>query len=119
MARSRKAGRQQNWVKIMNEIKQIKDRGEGLILIGDMNRAIGSDKLGVKGNNSEVSFGGSMIRDLLEQEEEEKQEQDEEQRKQYYLLNSWEHMEGGPWTWLSRVDSSIKSCLDLVILSAT
>ena len=26
--------------------------------------------------------------------------------------------EGGPWTWVSRADSQIRSCLDLVIVSA-
>ena len=27
-------------------------------------------------------------------------------------------MEGGPWTWVSRADSSADSCLDFVIMSA-
>ena len=27
-------------------------------------------------------------------------------------------MEGGPWTWVSRADSRVKSCFDLVIISA-
>ena len=72
-----------------------------------MNRAIGSDKMGVKGNHPGVSHGGSLIRELLEQEEQE-----------YFLLNAWEEAEGGPWTWVSRADGAVKSCIDLVILSA-
>ena len=60
----------ENWVNITKEIKKIKEKNEGLVLIGDFNRAIGSGKAGVKGNNPEVSYGGRMIRDLLEQEEE-------------------------------------------------
>ena len=82
----------ENWVKIMKEIKKIKERNKGLVLIGDFNRAIGSGKTGVKGNNPEVSYGGRMIRDLLEQEDE---EEEGGEGKQYYLLNGWEDVEGG------------------------
>ena len=37
---------------------------------------------------------------------------------EYILGNSLDKVEGGPWTWVSRADSSIRSCLDLVIMSA-
>ena len=52
-----------------------------------------------------VPYYPSLLRELLEDEE-------------YTLINSLDLVEGGPFTWVSRVDSSIKSCLDLVILSA-
>ena len=94
-----------NWIRIKADIQEIKDREEGLVLIGDMNRAIGSDILGVQGNHATVSFGGTLIRELLED-------------KDYCLVNSLDLVEGGPFTWVSRVDSSIQSCLDLVVLSA-
>ena len=53
-----------------------------------------------------------MLRDLLEQE------QEEEQKKEYFLLNASNMAIGGPWTWVSRADSSVRSCIDLCIVSA-
>ena len=93
-----------NWMRIKAEISEIKDREEGLILIGDLNRAIGSDALGIRGNHATVSYGGTLVRELLEDED-------------YCLANNLDLVEGGPFTWVSRVDRSIQSCLDLVILS--
>ena len=83
-------------------------------MIGDLNRAVGSI---IEGNNSTVSTGGQMLRDLLEQEQEE-QEQEEEQKKEYFLLNASNMAIGGQWTWVSRADSSVRSCIDLCIVSA-
>ena len=60
-------------------------------MIGDLNRAVGSI---IEGNNSTVSTGGQMLRDLLEQEQEE-QEQEEEQKKGYFLLNASNMAIGG------------------------
>ena len=84
----------ENWVRLKKEITNIKERDEGLVLIGDMNRAIINI---VEGNHPTVLHGGSLIRELL---------------------NSIQEAEGGPWTLVSRVDSSVKSCLDLVVMSA-
>ena len=46
-----------------------------------------------------------MVRELLEDGE-------------YVLLNNSEKAVGGPWTWICRSDGNVKSCLDLVIVSA-
>ena len=40
------------------------------------------------------------------------------QDQEYVLLNSIQQAEGGPWTWISHADSNMKSCIDLVIVSA-
>ena len=37
---------------------------------------------------------------------------------EYILGNSTDKVEGGPWTWVSRADNSVRSCIDLVIMSA-
>ena len=74
-------------------------------MIGDLNRAIGADRLGVKGNKPKISKGGKMVRELLEEGE-------------YVLLNNSEKAVGGPWTWVCRSDGNVKSCLNLVIVSA-
>ena len=75
------------------------------MLLGDYNRAIGNDRLGVAGNHPHVSFGGKLIRELLEDDH-------------YILLNNSTVAEGGPWTWQSRADQRVKSCLDLCVISA-
>ena len=36
---------------------------------------------------------------------------------EYFLLNNQSMVEGGPWTWFSRADSKVKSCLDLAVIS--
>ena len=87
-----------------NEIKNIESRGEGCLLIGDMNWAIGDGRWGIEGNKSNVSYGGLLMRELLETQE-------------YFLLNNLSMVEGWPWTWFSRADSKVKSCLDLAVIS--
>ena len=96
---------QNNWIRMKAEIREIKDRGEGIVLIGDFNRTVGSGQLGVRGNNNTISYGGEMLWELL-------------MRNEHYIINNSDKTEGGPLTWVSRVDSNIQSCLDLVILSA-
>jgi hypothetical protein len=91
-----------SWAQLRREIKEC---DEGLVCIGDYNRAIGNDNLGVAGNHPQVSFGGGLVRELLEDDH-------------YILLNNSTVAEGGPWTWESRVDQSIKSCIDLCIMSS-
>ena len=95
----------ENWGRIKSEIEKIGERNEFCLLIGDLNRAIGAGRLGIQGNKSKVSNGGKMILELLETGE-------------YVLGNSTDKVEGGPWTWVSRADVSIRSCIDLVIMSA-
>ena len=95
----------ESWSQLRREIKDIEEREEGLVCIGDFNRAVGNDTLGVAENHPQVSFGGELIRELLEDD-------------RYILLNNSKVTEGGPWTWESRLDQSIKSCLDLCIMSA-
>ena len=99
----------ESWTRLKKEISEIKERQEGMVLIGDHNRAIGNDGLGVEGNHPDVSYGGRLLRELLEEKE---------QENEYYLLNASELAEGGPWTWFSRADSKVLSCIDLVIISA-
>ena len=94
-----------NWERVKRDLEDIQSRNESTIIIGDLNRAIGADQLGVKGNKPKISKGGRMVRELLEEGE-------------YVLLNNTEKAVGGPWTWVSRSEETVKSCLDLVIVSA-
>ena len=75
-----------------------------MLIIGDMNRAVGCGKEGVEGNKSLVSYGGSMIRDLIGSGD-------------YFLLNNMSLTMGGPWTRICPGNGS-PSCLDLVIGSS-
>ena len=36
-----------------------------MLLLGDLNRAVGSDQFGVTGNSDKVSQGGQLVRDMV------------------------------------------------------
>ena len=95
----------ETWGRIKVDLDNIKDRQESCVLIGDFNRAIGAGKLGIKENKPKVSYSGKLVLELLETGE-------------YVLGNSTDKVEGGPWTWVSRADHRVRSCIDLVIMSA-
>ena len=75
------------------------------LVIGDQNKHVGADHLGVEGSLPHVSRGGQLVRDLLATGD-------------WHLVNGMgrEVVEGGPFT---REDpaSGAKSCLQLFILS--
>ena len=54
------------WMRIYEEIVKIEKRKEGCIILGDLNKHIGSDDLGVKNNHPKISFGGELVRALLD-----------------------------------------------------
>ena len=95
----------ESWGRLKVELNAIKARNENCLLLGDLNRAIGTGKLGVPGNHPRVSYGGTLVRELLEEQD-------------FTLVNGLDLAEGGPWTWESAADHRIKSCLDLVMVSA-
>ena len=70
--------------------------------MGDMNRAVGCDELGVAGNHARISYGGHIVRDMVK-------------NRNCVILNNM--ADEGPWTWIQRGKDSIKSCLDLAICS--
>ena len=94
----------ESWMKIKKELCLIEMRGEAVLLFGDHNRAVGADDLGVKGNKEKVSFGGQLLRDLVES-------------KEYVMFNNLDLAVGGPWTREDPADGGL-SCLDLCIGSA-
>ena len=95
----------ESWKRLLEDIDEIEKRQEHVLLIGDMNRALGAGDWGVKGNKPFVSFGGQLLRDMFSSQK-------------YILLNNLPLAEGGPWTWVDRSNSNVKSCLDLGIVSA-
>ena len=95
----------EGWRRLLEDIKDVEERKENLLIIGDMNRALGAGEWGIEGNKPNISYGGSLIRDLLA-------------TRRYILLNSLPLAKGGPWTWVDRSNSSVRSCLDIGIISA-
>ena len=89
----------ESWVRLKKELLLIEGRGEAVVAMGDYNRSVGCDEVGVPGNKEKISYGGEMIRDLLREGE-------------YVMVNRVSLAVGGPWT---RVDPSTGSlsCLDL------
>ena len=54
-----------SWLRLRKDLEEIEDRGEAVLVLGDLNRAIGSDQWGVTGNKSNLSHGGQYIRDMV------------------------------------------------------
>ena len=91
-------------MRIYNEIVKIENRRENCIILGDMNKHIGCDELGVKNNHPRISFGGELIRALLAEGK-------------YICLNNHQNTRGGPFTRVDPSDPLKLSCLDLVFIS--
>ena len=92
-----------SWIRLREDLERIESSGEGVLIIGDMNRAVGADELGVEGNHDKVSFGGQLIREMVEENN-------------YKCLNNM--AVGGPWTWVQRGKESVRSCIDLAYASS-
>ena len=88
---------EERWGRLLKIISRIELCNESLILIGDMNKAIGNGQYGVKGNTSKVSFGGKLIHNLLS-------------GGKYQLVNNSTKCVGGPFTRMDPSDSSRLSC---------
>ena len=95
---------EEKWARLTKVLKDIEDREEEAILIGDHNKMVGNGLSGIKDNNSKVSFGGKLILELLSEGN-------------YFLVNSSEKCKGGPFTREEPNNPYVKSCLDLTIVS--
>ena len=83
--RATKSDIQERWGRLLIEIKKIEKRNELILIIGDLNKKIGNDAFGVKGNHDKISFGGELVRSLLYNGE-------------YVCLNNIKIACGGPFT---------------------
>ena len=95
-----------SWQRLLCDIKKIELRNENLIIASDMNRKVGNDQLGIKGNTNEISYGGSLVRSLIS-------------TGKYVFANNSDKRVGGPNTRIDPSDSSKGSVLDVVIVSKT
>ena len=78
-----------SWLRLKHDLDEIKKKGEMILILGDMNRAIGAGEWGVAGNKKVVSPGGELIREQLLMTGE------------FTLINNLELCKGGPFTWHS------------------
>ena len=76
---------EKSWLRLMEDVKQIEERNEDVVIIGYLNRAVGTGAWGVKGNKDKISLGGQLIRDLIKTD-------------RYVLINNMDLVQGGPWT---------------------
>ena len=105
--RESKSNIEARWQRLLELIRKFEVLQETLILIGDFNKHIGEGEQGVRGNHSKVSFGGQLLRSLLETED-------------YVCANNLDIAVGGPFTRFDPSDpqnQSKMSCLDLAIIS--
>ena len=92
------------WERMLKEIRKIRARGEECLLIGDFNKLVGCDELGIQGNKDKISHGGQLLRELLATEE-------------YLLVNNMDITSGGPFTRVDPADKDNESALDFFICS--
>ena len=93
------------WGRLLKVLETARLRGDHVLLVGDLNKHVGNDHLGVPGNTCEISTGGRLLRDLVE-------------GGNWRLLNAVEEkVNGGPFT---RKDpaSGKESLLDLWVCTA-
>ena len=100
--RSRNEKIQEQWDNIREQIQYIQSKGEALILFDDMNAHIGDL---IPGNRDKISYGGKLIREFLENDD------------GYCLVNAEEKVINGPFTRVDPVDETIRSVLDICIVS--
>ena len=102
---TRKEEVEERWKRLTKEMGDIRLRGEYGLLAGDMNKVVGEGKLGVQGNNKEISLGGKLLRGLLATGD-------------WVLVNglSKDQVEGGPFTRKDPATGQM-SCLDLFVAS--
>ena len=91
-----------HWEEVMEVVTRVEAREEHLVIIGDANRHLGSY---IPGNIEKVSYGGELMKELLE-------------TGKYVLINSTEKTRNGPWTREDPSNNDNKSVLDLVIVSS-
>ena len=93
------------WGRLRKELETVRARGEFCLLVGDLNKHVGCDDLGVRGNKPLVDRGGHLVRSLLATRE-------------WYLVNAMgeEVVEGGPFTRQDPATGAL-SCLQLFIVS--
>ena len=103
-SRSNKKEIEERWDRILAIVAGIESRNEALLLIGDMNKAVGNGPFGVAGNSVKVSFGGKLIHNFLSSGN-------------YRLVNNTSKCQGGPFTRMDPADPSNLSCLSLVIVN--
>jgi hypothetical protein len=92
----------ESWRRLMKSVEEIMNRGESVLIIGDLNMSVGNDELGLVGNHAKISYGGNLLRETLAEGK-------------LVLLNNL--AEGGPFTWLDPANPKNKSCMDLAICS--
>ena len=58
-----------SWLRLQKDLEEIEEKGQGVLILGDLNRAIGSDQWGVTNNKSNVSHGGQHIREMIKEKD--------------------------------------------------
>ena len=74
------------WGRLLKVLEAARLRGDHVLLVGDLNKHVGCDHLGVPGNTPQLSTGGRLVRDLVE-------------GGKWRLINAIEEkVKGGPFT---------------------
>ena len=97
---------EEKWSRLLKELEAIRARGEHCVLMGDLNKLVGSGEWGIPENHKDVTPGGKLLIGLLA-------------TKNWVLVNGLgiEMVQGGPFTREDPANKDKKSCLDLFVIS--
>ena len=95
---------EERWGRLTKILNDIENKEEEAILIGDLNKLVGSEKSRIKDNKPKISFAGKLVLELISSGN-------------YLLVNGSEKCNGGPFTRQEPNHPDVESCLDLVIVS--
>ena len=90
-----------HWNEVMVAVAKAEARKESILIVGDLNRAVGKI---VPGNTAKESYGGKLLKNFVESND-------------YVLLNATDKVVNGPWTRVDPTNSETKSVLDMIIVS--
>ena len=90
-SRSTKADINERWNRVMTVIYEILNKKEDIVVLGDINKKIGNDELGVKGNHPEILVGGHLVRSLIS-------------AGTLLIVNNIDKAKGGPFTRFDPAD---------------
>ena len=96
---------EKKWRRLRDVMEGVRARNELCLLIGDLNKLVGTGALGIPGNSPEISLGGKLLRELLA-------------TGNWSLVNGLapDIVIGGPFTRKDPATGNL-SCLDLCVVS--
>ena len=83
---------QENWNRFLKDLHRMEIKKEHIIIASYIFRRVGNDKFGIRGNTSEIFFGGLLVREF-------------KSSGKYFNSNNTDSVIGGPFTCIDQSNS--------------